>query len=302
MPRETTKTVAPTAQVELQYDNKEDNPLVLKIKEIITSIDEIKEGFYPKGLNMKKVYGAKAPSKADFVALRSNLRAVLKDVNAQIKVKTKRQVKPGSGFLRMVRLRPELSAFIGTEKKGLGEVYSDALLTSWFTNYFYTMKLKKGSYIVPNKELIKLFRHELQEMGVIDKNDKLLQQYDQRKDKPRVAYTGFKFIHLQRLLKGHIVTNSDTGKRVVVKPQGNERICEILADEKKTIDSIRDARTELDAILSKLDKHQSMQAKATELGDKDDFDLELNKIKKDVKSKQRDLQKLCEKALFPFAE
>src|SRR3989338_5142489 len=143
MPRETTKTVAPTAQVELQYDNKEDNPLVLKIKEIITSIDEIKEGFYPKGLNMKKVYGAKAPSKADFVALRSNLRAVLKDVNAQIKVKTKRQVKPGSGFLRMVRLRPELSAFIGTEKKGLGEVYSDALLTSWFTNYFYNMKLKK---------------------------------------------------------------------------------------------------------------------------------------------------------------
>lgn len=286
--------------------NVDDHPLIVEINRIADEIDKFKERAHPKDVNTKKVYHDDAPSKGDFVSLRSAVKHLIKDVTAAVKLKNKREkkdkreVKAGAGFLRMVKLKPALAEFIGTEKKKLGDVYSDALLTSYFTNYFYTSGCKDHSYIVPNKELINLFRTQFREAGVIDSHDELIKQVDVKKDGTKQSFKGFKFIHLQRLLKDHIVLEPGTKKRMPVPREGNEKLIEILEKEKIVLDKIRDARQELDDVTAKHAKRAQMAQKAKELGDSVAFEREIREIEKEKNKKEKELRYLCEDNKFPY--
>lgn len=284
----------------------DDHPLVVEIHGILDAIDNFKERAHPKDVNTKKVYHEKAPNKSDFVNLRASVRALLKDVIAAVKIKNRRtrkerkEVKPGAGFLRMVKLKPALAEFVGTEKKKTGDIYCDALLTSFFTNYFYCTGCKDHSYVVPNAVLINLFRAQFREMGVIDDKDNLLKQIDVKKDGTKHPHQGFKFIHLQRLLKDHIVIDPVTKKRQVIPRDGNEKIVEILAKEKEVLNKIRDARKELDLVAEKLAKRIEMAPKAKELGDQVASDKEIKEIGKEKDKKEKELRYLCEDNKFPY--
>jgi hypothetical protein len=265
----------------------------------------VKNQFYPKNMKMKNVYISDAPTKHDFVHLRSKMRTLLKDVEDIVKKqykkdnKNKKQLKDGCGFLRMVKIKPKLCKFINTYGKNLDNIYSDALLTSYFTNYFFTMKCKNKSYIIPDQPLINLFYNEFIQQGVIDNNGNLLNRTDIRKNGDIINYKGFKFIHLQRILKNHIIIDK-TGKRIVIPHNSNNsNIVKILENEKKILNQIKILRQQYDDVVKNIDKKDTMRKKATMLHDLDDFNAEMDILHKDKENKIQLLKEYCNKNNFP---
>lgn len=272
------------------------HPLLETLTRAASDIDKLKDSFYPQGLKLNKVYQSKnALRKKDFIALRSSVKKLLKSVEYHVKSKAPSQMKPGYGFLRMVRLDDKLASFIGTKGKGLENVYRDDLLTSHFTNYFYANNLKNGAYIVPNKPLIDLFKEDLLEWKVIDNRGDVLEGYHVRKkDGSRVPHKGFKFIHLQKLLKRHILTD-ESGKRLVVPRQGHQKFIDVLEKEEHKINDVKDARKVLEDNIQKLEKHKQNEKRAQELNDTELFTEELKRLEKEVKKKQKEFNNLAEK-------
>lgn len=283
----------------------EENHIIKKMRSIIERIDIVKNKFYPKNLNMKKVYMVDAPTKHDFVHMRSNMRTLMKDVQCIIKQqykknnKNKKKLKNGCGFLRMVKLKPKLAKFIDTHNKGLDNIYCDALLMSYFTNYFFTMKCKNKAYVIPNKELIDLFWDEFIQQGVIDNNGNLLNRTELKKNGQVINYKGFKFIHSRRMLKNHIMVDKKGKLMVIPNNTNNNNIVKILENESKILNQIKILRQEYDDLEKNIIKKNTMRNKAMKLGDLDDFNDEINKINNEKNDKIKKLKQYCEKHNFP---
>lgn len=291
-----------TENIKITLDNEIDNnQLIIKIKEIIKNIDGIKESFYPKNMKLRNVYMKDAPTKHDFVNIRSRMRTLLKTIEniikKQYKKENKSNLREGCGFLRMVKIKPDLVEFIKTKEKGLDNIYSDALLTSYFTNYFFTMKCKQKSYIIPNKELIQLFKQEFIKDGIIDNNNNLLLRKDIKKNGEIIEYKGFKFIHLQRLLKNKILVDIN-GKREIIE-NINDDIINIFENEKTILNDIKIFRKEYDLVINNIDKKKSMFKKAQDLNDLEDYNKEIDFLEKQKQEKLDILKKYCVENNFP---
>lgn len=275
----------------------EEHPLYAKLQECIELSKKFKSDLYPKNLNAGKHYPDEMVTKAEINAVRTSLKGLQKNVVSLLKIKNEvaKQTKSSTNT-SLLKLKPELAAFIGTQESGFGDMYVNTLLTQWFTNYFYVNKLDKGQYIVPNKQLINLFKPTFVQLGIVDASGNLLSQ-GETEDGDTIL--GFRYIRLQQLFKNLVVTDPDTHKRVTVNCE-DPKMLAIIAKEKEFMARILEARHEINKHKDAIAKLTKDRKKAEMYGDKDQAAEKEAKHSALLRKAKTNLQKVCTEARFPM--
>jgi len=272
-----------------------DHALYQQLQECIELSKDVKNSLYPKNTNTKKYYSDKLPSKLELNAIRTSIKSLEKHVVSLLKQKNEiAKTTKSNGGNTYIRLKPDIAAFIGTQKKGLGDVYINTLLTQWFTNYFFVNQLENGVYIVPNDKIIKLFRSSLEAMGVVDHKGNLVERVENGR-----TVKGFRFIRLQKLFSNHIVMDAETGKRLTVKCD-DKNVQELLKREKRFMEDIKNARHELTSHKKAVTLLEKNKKKAELFGDGKEVAKKLTEHKRALTDAYRVLEAKCREASFPL--
>jgi hypothetical protein len=275
----------------------EQHPLYKQLQECVELAKRFKSDLYPKNINTKKYYSEKLPVKGEINELKTAIKGLEKSVVSILKQRNEvvKVPKSNSGGNSLLRLKPEISSFIGTQKKGLNDMYLNTLLTQWFTNYFYVNNMASGVYIIPNKEIISLFKQSLVLMGVVDERGNLVST----KNEAGNTVKGFKFIKLQQLFKDHIVLDPETKKRATFKCE-DAKILSILTKEKEHMEKIKNARHEVENHKKIIENLEKNKKKAELYGDKEEAMDKEATHRIAYKKSVRNLQQLCKDANFPL--
>lgn len=278
-----------------QLSTIEEHKLYKQYLLCVDMIKKVKSDLYPKNANTKKYYSEKLPVKTEINELKSSIKGLEKAVISLLKQRNEiAKVPKNNNSNSLLRLKPEMAAFIGTNKKGLGDVYKNTLLTQWFTNYFYVNNMARGIYIIPNEQIITLFKSTLVELGVVDARGKLLDH----KDENGKVVRGFKFIKLQNLFGKHVIMNEETGKRHTFKCD-DAKILDILKREHEFMKRIKDERHNVDTHKKVLDNLDRDKLKAKQYGDDEQAADKENHHMILLKKAEKQLKLVCREADFP---
>lgn len=276
----------------------EEHPLYDSIIKARDLMIEFKKSMYPPTTTTRRVYPDGYPKKKEINSITTAIGGLKKPATALIKQKKEiEKTRKANGGTSLIKLKPDMAAFIQTEKKGLGTVYSNIHLTKFFTNYFQTHNLTESIYIIPDAPLIKLFREQFLENGIINEKGEVLTRKEGGK-----TIRGFKFIQSQRLFGSHIVCDSK-GKRIPVNMEDRTikpAFWEALDKEDKAMDEIKEIRKLIKATTKKLQKIQGLRDMAEKFGDKEDAQEKERELTKEIKRLQKQLQKVCERVGFPL--
>jgi hypothetical protein len=271
------------------------HPLTEKLSAVSETISVIKHLLYPDGVSTKKYYDVTIPSKPEFNELKTSIKRLKKHTDLLLKERghVKKLNKVNAGTC-LVHLKPDFAAFIGTEKLGTGDIYTNTLLTQYLTNYFYVNGLDRGVYVVPDDALKRLFAAELTEMGVIDERGGIRT----RQTDKGASYKGFTFIHSQKLISKHIKIDAETGKRMKVETP-IQSILDALERENTRMKSIHTCRKAKATAKVKVEEHEELRTKANRFDDKDAFETEHKALKRNLKQATEDLKSACKQQGFP---
>lgn len=276
----------------------EQHPLKQILDDALDSLADFKKLLYPTE-GPKRSLPDHFPKKSDIKKLSSCINKCHDPATKLIKSKQPKTNKTGGGTT-LVYIEPKMAKFLKLKEKGLGDVYSNTLVTKFFTSYFQIHNLCKSIYIIPDDDIKELFHQSLETMGVVDKNGKLLERLDKAGNK----YKGFKFIEAQGIFTHHMLTDQATGHRLKVDldadPTNKKLVYELIQKEDKAMDEITNLRSDIKHAEDQLVDLTAKKDIAGKCGDDDNLkELQLN-VTRNIKKMKKDLISACSEALFPL--
>lgn len=280
-----------------------EHPLYKQFEEIEKGIVQLKDSLYQKGFKYEDYYHNKMPKKTDVNELRSNFSR-FKKKNLGPLLRNKKQIaksNTNNTTKQLLYVSDTMAKFLKLDSKGLGNVYTNTLLTQYFTNYFHVNKLNKGMYITPNKNIIDLFKPKLIKENIIDDKGNLVLNDN---GKGKQVY-GFKLIRLQRLFKLHVMTETSVGggadgneKRTTVETP-SEQVLQILQQEKQDMEKIKNCRHRIKELETQVHKLAENKLRASDYGDDTDSAQKDQLLKSELLEAKKLLVKTCKSVDFP---
>lgn len=266
-----------------------------QLNDAIRELDDIKTAAFPSNVDVKKICPGKL-GKKELTHARALLRSLVTKIDLLNRKIDKKTVKQKSSTPRVVRVTPQLASLLGLSSGH--DLYSNHLLSSYFTNYFYlnnlVSKVDGLMVVVPDSKLVELFKAKFIEDGIVDTMGRLVERsYVNPRNGKCYKIRGFPYIHYLKYVNTAIVEGA--------KDKLTPELSKFLGEEKKRLQEMSGLRKQIKKLEEDITKLKSQTVKAQQLGDSSYNTKSISDKDKQIGRLRKQLRDLCDDNGFPVS-